>query len=233
MEHTDTQQPTVHQLIIFSPIALLQLVLNYCSSHCESWYARQHPADGKTKRIHTHIMLKNPTVSKNSYIKELNKLGFHGSEAFSYLTVTQEERLPYKEEFLGPYISKGKQKDEKYPQLYHNYTEEDILTYIELYKERRKARDEEKVTIDDVEVNRTEKYFLDILKKTKDHFKNTQMFELYTVRKFVIKLMTSKTGLLPNPAQYKRFAASIYVVMKKDTNNAEITALDEVLEWHY
>lgn len=220
---------TIHQLIIFKPIQELDSVFTYVESHTTKYFARQHPQDGKTKRVHTHIMLYEPSVSKNSFVKELNKLGITGSKMFSYLTVVYDTKAPYDEIILGGYITKGKIDNIKQK----GYTDWDIGLFVESYKARKNSIKEFAVIEPkDSKPLNVESQFEILLCQAKDFFKG-RVPELIHVRSWTLKAMTSKSGLLPQPGSYKRIACSIYLIIKRNAIDNETIAIEEILDWNY
>jgi len=102
-----TNHPVVWQLVIARPIAELLQVENYLKPNCDKYVGQQHDADEEVNRTHTHYSLVNYRYTKQALSKQLNKLGFIGSDNFGILTVWPKEKIPYDEVKLAEYVIKG------------------------------------------------------------------------------------------------------------------------------
>lgn len=235
-----TNQPNnlvVHQLVVKLPTEKLVWLNEYLTEHTERWLSRQHPADEEVETTHTHYMIVNPKVHKNSTTKHLNKNGVQTSKMFGYLTVTEKTKKPYKEEKLGCYIMKGKQIGEPDMPIYsHNYDERTIKEYIADWRDYGKVTPIEKdLKLEEGHENlpKLELQFANMLLLAEVHFKNTQI-TLSDVRKWTFKQMLSKQGLPPQSSTYKRFVCGIYYKLKPyGHEGCSASPMEEILEFAY
>lgn len=121
-----TNHPVVWQLVVARPIAELGMLENYLNISCDRYIGQQHDADEEVSRTHTHYSLVNYKYTKQSLSKQLNKLGFVGSDNFGILTVWPKKKIPYDEGKLSVYVIKGLNAPDTH---YHGYTTSDIESY--------------------------------------------------------------------------------------------------------
>lgn len=78
---------------------------------CEQILAVEHPADGKTKRVHCHILLVEPSVNNDQLQKPLRKMNLKGNTDFMFSFVVTKGRYkgePYKRDETVKYFIKGR-----------------------------------------------------------------------------------------------------------------------------
>lgn len=127
--------PAAHvlHLIIFKCYNDISGVMQHISGLSDNLLLGQHPAEGKTKRIHCHAMVVGYRFTKQHMIDLLSKQIFGGESGrgnFSVLEKTvQRPRVNYDEEILATYILKGEISRLRIT----NYTEEFIQRIITLW----------------------------------------------------------------------------------------------------
>lgn len=95
--------------IIFKPFQDISGITSFWSETCEMFAVAQHPAEGKTKRIHCHILIINPSKKRNAYNEDLHKFfpGINGKSDFRLCIKTQDTKEPIRLKPGLRYILKG------------------------------------------------------------------------------------------------------------------------------
>lgn len=122
--------PNVLHVIVFKCYNDVSGVMERIIHKCDSLLVGQHPAEGKTKRIHCHAMVvgyKHTTQHMRDYISDEIFGGANGRGNFSVLERIKEKPRPfYDEGILGTYILKGERPRLKFT----NYSEERITIFL-------------------------------------------------------------------------------------------------------
>jgi len=193
-----THQPTVWQLIVNQPYEGITWIEEYLKGHCTSVLGAEH--DG-TKRVHCHFMLVDPDCTTQAIQKALNKNGVKGSDMYSLLTVTKEDKVAYDENKLAIYILKGGNKSTV---KVSTYSQEQIDKWISewvLFCTRK----EEKVKDEKGDYNEWKK-----IKADWDKLDNP-IATLDAIRTWTMRWYWKRDGRMPHATVYKRNAASLYV----------------------
>lgn len=124
----------VWQQIVRLPFQDCSGFVSYLSQRCEKVLCGEHPADGKAKVVHCHIMLVNPKVSHKAIEKERTKL-IKGA-GNSLMLKTEKTRQDYDSMLLGAYITKG---NVDYVKYYSGYAHHDIVLFCKAYTSHAKV----------------------------------------------------------------------------------------------
>lgn len=121
---------------IFMPYQDLSGVMSIWAEKCDTFALVQHPADGKTKRVHCHILLGNPHVEKDSLQKVMKRRGINPGKNDHWI-VDKVIRGEFKgQKYTVPdllkYMLKGKLRLETSKNISPAQVEEAISSWVEL-----------------------------------------------------------------------------------------------------
>lgn len=97
---------------IFLPYEDISGIARLWSQKCNAFALVQHPADGKTKRVHCHMMLVNPTIEVDSFQKLMKRNGINPGRGQHWIAKTvmkgEYKGQKYNKKDLLKYMLKGK-----------------------------------------------------------------------------------------------------------------------------
>jgi len=245
MEAPANQQPptnsdtTIWQLVIHREISQLDFLWPYLKTYTQAYLANQHDADEEINRTHTHVMIRDISISKQSLSKFINKNDIRGSDNFGILTVYKasgKPAVPYEEDKLGPYVIKGNLELVQY----YVYEEYRIIHWAEQWINHKskvqfvlQELDEESQPERKQVASQWERHKMLALKEL-----TSIEITLEQVRKWYMRLSWKESGRLPQATAYKRNACSIYYMLieniTKNSNNRHLdSALEEIMMWNY
>lgn len=191
-----TQQPTVWQLIVNQPYEGIVWIEEYLKGHCKEMLGVEHQG---TKRVHCHFMLVDPDCTTQAIQKALNKNGIKGSDKYSLLTVTKEDKVAYDKDILGTYMMKGGKNS---IMKFSSYGEEVISKWVEEFQNKKEVESKKDDKSDYNEWKR--------IKADWDKLDNP-VANLDVIRTWTMRWYWKRDGRMPHATTYKRNAASLYI----------------------
>lgn len=108
-----------YHAIVFRPYESIKNLIEAWGALCKSIAVAEHPAEGRTKRIHCHILMIECDVKPNSLNETKRKLynDLEGVKNSKIMIETQKEKLPITRQGLV-YLLKGDRARLKYEKLF-------------------------------------------------------------------------------------------------------------------
>lgn len=229
--------PAAHvlHLIIFKCYNDISGVMQHISGLSDNILLGQHPAEGKTKRIHCHAMVVGYKYTKQHMIDLLSQRIFGGESGrgnFSVLEKTvQRPRVNYDEEILATYILKGEISRLQIT----NYTEEFIQRIITLWGAGRRqppaATSNEIVDTEKLQaiVEQGDRKIMkrDGFQTLLDDYRalGRDIHTEFQIKKWICSQYLKRELPIPRLADLKRYAYSIMMIAQNKT--------DEQSQWDF
>lgn len=205
-------------VIVFKPFTDLSGIISIWETKCDEMLVVQHPAEGKTKRVHCHILMVRPKVKTDQLQKPLRNMGLSGNGDFSFHTKVARGEFkgqPLKRDETAKYMIKGKNA----VNFQKNFSQEEVETFRQAWVESDLDTSTQDVpkSRDDVEWN----YFLTKYEASKEKY------TMIGIKNWIKSDCLRRRKPIPRSADLNRWSYSIYAITNNMTNIGDIHTLDE------
>lgn len=229
----------IYHACIFVPYAELQPVVNVWEKKCFSMLVVEHPADGKTKRIHCHILIETES-GENWFRDEAKKIMSEFIKRGNYWIATRVQKGEHAGKMLDKHATIVYQLKGKYtPNFVKNITDQELEESRQAWVESDKA---------DKTGDNTERIIVDIVKQFKivnepKYWRHEDEIEFGqckynlsllwdVVRSTTWTYLWKSKRIAPHAAYYKIIACSVFMRICEDAK-CDKHALGLIMEKWY